>query len=159
MDRVEPLDGSYPFRRSERKKSREKKDSPISRFPPLMESAHPEELTQEGSLQEPERGLVALLDGVHEEGERLKEAPTLENIRRYKQVVRGFLNLALKRMLTIDERTSGASIQKRKRFTQIRIIDQKLEKLVADVLRNQSRQLDILEKVDEIHGLLVDLLT
>jgi len=34
-----------------------------------------------------------------------------------------------------------------------------LERLVAEVLQNQGKQLDLLEKINEIRGLLVDLIT
>ncbi len=164
MERVESLDGHLPFRRSERKKSREKKSLFLNRFPPLLESAGMESERSEG----PDAGrfagadggsLVEFLDAVHEEGERLKERPTLANIRRYRQAVQGFLKRVLKKMLAVDEKTSGTSVLRRKRFTQIKVIDQKLERLVAEVLSSQARQLDILARVDEIHGLLVDLLT
>jgi uncharacterized protein YaaR (DUF327 family) len=50
-------------------------------------------------------------------------------------------------------------VQKRKRFTQIRVIDQRLEQLVTAVLQNQGKQLNILERVNEIRGLLVNLIT
>jgi len=65
----------------------------------------------------------------------------------------------LARMLALEEKSSGAGVLKRKRFTQIRVIDQKLERLVAELLADQHRQLDILGRVNEINGLLVDLLT
>ncbi len=159
MERIESLDGFYSFRRSESKKSRDKKVGSPHRFPSMLQSAHGDEPLSE-RFPEPDSGtLVELLDAVHEEGERLKEAPTMDNIQRYKGAVRGFLKLVVGKMLAVDEQTSGTGVLRRKRFTQIRVIDQKLERLVAEVLRSQSRQLDILTRIDEIHGLLVDLLT
>jgi uncharacterized protein YaaR (DUF327 family) len=47
---------------------------------------------------------------------------------------------------------------KRKKFTQVEIIDQKLEQLAAGILSNQKDQLGLLGKIEEINGLLVDLL-
>ena len=79
--------------------------------------------------------------------------------KRYRQAVRGFLDCVLARLTVLEEKTSAAGVRKRKRFTQIRIVDQKLERLVADLLASQHRQLDILGRINEIVGLLVDLLT
>ena len=55
-------------------------------------------------------------------------------------------------------RTSGANIAKRKRFTLVKVIDEKLEAL-ASVLAAQKEQLAILAQIDEINGLLVDLVS
>jgi uncharacterized protein YaaR (DUF327 family) len=41
----------------------------------------------------------------------------------------------------------------------VKIIDNKLESLVQAVLQNQGKQLDVLERINEIRGLLVDLIT
>ena len=104
------------------------------------------------------RSLEELLDEVHSCGGELLESQSLEAIKRYRAAVRGFLDLVLARMLALEERSSGAGVSKRKRFTQIRVIDQKLERLVSDLLADQHRQLDLLGRVNEINGLLVDLL-
>ncbi len=104
------------------------------------------------------RSLEQLLDEVHSSGGELLETQSLEAIKRYRAAVRGFLDLVLARMLATEQRSSGAGVARRKRFTQIRVIDQKLERLVSELLADQHRQLDILGRVNEIGGLLVDLL-
>jgi uncharacterized protein YaaR (DUF327 family) len=40
----------------------------------------------------------------------------------------------------------------------IQVVDQKLEQLAAGILTGQASQLELLARVDEIAGLLVDLL-
>ena len=100
-----------------------------------------------------------LLDAVYSAGERLKERPILENVRQYRQAVKGFLNHVVTRMMIVEENTSGFSIVKRKRFTLIKVIDKQLQNLTDEVIYNQKEQLNILESVDEINGLLVDLVS
>jgi uncharacterized protein YaaR (DUF327 family) len=51
----------------------------------------------------------------------------------------------------------GTSVLKQKRFTLVRIIDSKLDGMASAILRGQLNQRQILEKLDEIKGLLVDL--
>jgi uncharacterized protein YaaR (DUF327 family) len=41
----------------------------------------------------------------------------------------------------------------------IRVIDEKLDRLAAEVLTNQRDKLSLLAKIDEINGMLVDLLS
>jgi uncharacterized protein YaaR (DUF327 family) len=161
MDRIESLDGSYLSGRSRRKKSKSTKKLKTQSFDSVVE-----ETAQEQSPyfdlddhSEHRENLEELLDEVHEVGEILVESQSLENIKRYRRAVRSFLDYIVSNMLAVEEQISGNNILRRKRFTQVKIIDGRLERLVADVLQNQGKQLDLLERIDEIHGLLVDLIT
>jgi uncharacterized protein YaaR (DUF327 family) len=161
MDKINPLDsGHYSFKRSERKKDKKRIALPKGRFFSLVESLkNGEFLSDPDGEGEHGRTLVELLDEVHEAGDGLKSAQNMQNIKKYKGAVKAFLTFVVDRMLAVEENLSGVNVLKRKRFTQIKVIDGKLERLVADILRNQAEQLEILSKIDEINGLLVDLLT
>ncbi len=104
--------------------------------------------------------LEDLIDEIHETGEDLKEVPTLENIKRYRQSVSNFMKYIVKNTLDTDTAVSGGlnPLKKRKRYIIIKVIDDNLEHLAAGILQNQLDQLKILEKIDEINGLIVDLL-
>jgi uncharacterized protein YaaR (DUF327 family) len=102
--------------------------------------------------------LENLLDDVYEQGEELKNSPTFEHIKSYKKSVKRFMDYIVKNTVKIEEKISGVNILKRKRFTLLEIVDTKLESLVSEVLRSQKDQVSILKKVDEINGLLVDLM-
>ncbi len=103
--------------------------------------------------------LEALLDEVSTIGDNLKKTQSMENIRSYKGAVKTFLKYVTDRIFQLERRDSGINILNRKRFTQVQVIDKKLEKLLTEILINQAEQLDILQKIDEINGLLVDLVT
>jgi uncharacterized protein YaaR (DUF327 family) len=81
-----------------------------------------------------------------------------EEIRHYKQAVRGFLHYVVKNGFDTKEQASGVNIMKRKVHTLVQVVDHKLEQLAAAVLSGQSSQLDLLARLEEINGLLVDLL-
>jgi uncharacterized protein YaaR (DUF327 family) len=162
MDKVDSLDAPYFSRRSEEKKTRKKAPAGRREF-----SAQLREAQWEGELSEElpdgrrrgRQSLEKLLDEVHESGSELLAAESLENIKRYRSSVKTFLDHVLKRMMSLEQSNSAANVLKRKRFTQIRVVDGKLERLVAELLASQRRQLDILGRVNEINGLLVDLLS
>lgn len=107
----------------------------------------------------PEKILEALLDEVHSSGDLLKEKQLPDTILAYKNAVRSFVRYIVDRTFSITESTSGGNILKRKKFTQVQIIDQKLEQLAAGILSNQRGQLELLGKIEEINGLLVDLMS
>ena len=107
----------------------------------------------------PEKILEALLDEVHSAGDKLKDKQLPDNIVGYKNAVRSFMKYIVDRSYEVTESTSGGNILKRKKFTQVQIIDQKLEQLAAGILSNQKDQLSQLGKIEEINGLLVDLMS
>jgi uncharacterized protein YaaR (DUF327 family) len=162
MERIESVDGSHLSKRSQAKRAKRTKLPQVpSVFASLVQEADQEQLA-DFDFEDRERGrrtLEALLDEVHQSGDRLIDAQNLENIKRYRAAVQRFLDFVVRRMLAVEERTSGNGVLRRKRFTQVRVIDGKLERLLGGVLQSQGRQLDILARINEINGLLVDLIT
>ena len=102
--------------------------------------------------------LEELLDGVHEAGDKLKENPSVDLVQAYKKAVRDFVHYVVERSYSVEEKSSGRNILKRNIYFRVSIIDESLERLGAEILRNQRDNLEILRRVDEINGMLVDLL-
>ncbi len=160
MDKIERSGDKPVFGKSERKKN--EKSGPLSNKsfrsilnPFVRKSSDTCDVDDYGKRNLP---LENLIDEVYEKGEELKDSPTFEHIKTYKKAVKRFMDYIVKNTVKIEERISGANILKRKRFTLIEIVDTKLESLVVEVLRSQKDQVSILKKVDEINGLLVDLM-
>jgi uncharacterized protein YaaR (DUF327 family) len=101
--------------------------------------------------------LEVLLDEVHEAGDRLKENPSVDLVQAYKKAVRDFIHHVVERSYSVEQKTSGRNVLKRNAYFRVSVIDEALEKLAAEILRNQRDNLEILRRVDEINGMLVDL--
>jgi uncharacterized protein len=101
--------------------------------------------------------LEALLDGVHEAGDKLKENPSVDLVQAYKKAVRDFVHHVVERAFSVEQKASGRNVLKRNVYFRVSVIDSSLEKLAAEILRNQRDNLEILRRVDEINGMLVDL--
>ena len=140
------------------------------RFESLL-SAQKEEAEETSLLSLPEEIaalpeseiLASLLDSVSASGDALKERPSPDNIVNYKEAVRNFMKFVVSRAYK-KETSAGIKIRKglefsQKEYTQIHVIDEKLERLAAGILSNQKDKLAILAAVEEINGLLVDLLS
>ncbi len=100
----------------------------------------------------------ALLDEVHQRGDQLKREMTLQALERYKRAVQAFLGCVVEHGVAVQESTSGAHVANRKRFTLVSVVNTKLERLAAGMMATQRDQLEILARVAEINGMLVDLL-
>ena len=161
MEKIDPFDRTVFRDFKKDKKKIEKRSTPEVSFLGLVEEAEGKEFSGSVSLSEvleDNSVLEELLDGIHEEGDKLKSDPSLDNIKAYKDAVRKFIALVIKKGYYLEENISGINILKRKKLTLIKILDQKLEKLAAGILSNQKDQMDLLRRLEEINGLLVDLL-
>jgi uncharacterized protein YaaR (DUF327 family) len=105
-----------------------------------------------------EAPLSDLLDEVTSLGDELKENPTMDNIKTYRRAVKNFIARVSAEAYQIQEKTTGMGFKKRKKYALIVVVDEKLEQLAIGILQTQKDQLEILRRVDEIRGLLVDLM-
>ena len=119
-----------------------------------------------------EETVVFLMDEVHSAGSALRDRPCPDEILRYKQAVRNFMHYVVKNGFTLEHENGlprfmkpGFSGQRgtdesreQKRYTKIQIIDKKLEDMAAGILAGQLDQLKMISGLEEINGLLIDLL-
>jgi uncharacterized protein len=160
MARIDSLGEATPYNIPDRKKAQKKEKTRAASFAQLIGSVEAEgQISDQFDEPESSRTMEELMDGVFEIGEALKKLPTMENVKEYRRRAKAFLKFVISRMLGLKEATSGVNILKRKRFTLVEVIDRKLEDLAASVLSQQRDQLAILAKVDEINGLIVDLVS
>ncbi len=161
MERIDSLGEAFQYPVPEKKKAGKKEKAQRKTFSQLVESAAEGREPAAEDLPDDNRrqGVEELLDAVFESGDQLKKAPTVETIREYRRKVKAFIAYAVEHSIAVEETTSGASILKRKRFTIVKVIDQKLEALAVSVLAAQKEQLAILAQIEEINGLLVNLIS
>jgi len=113
-----------------------------------------------------------LMDEVRDTGDRLKSRPFPEEIMRYKQAVRNFINYVVQNAFSKETdagipnkfkpafkgRRGTPEAQDYKEYVKIQVIDKKLEDLAAMLLSSQGRQMELVSRLEEIKGLLIDLL-
>lgn len=113
-----------------------------------------------------------LMDDVRDAGDVLKSRPLPEEIMRYKQAVRNFINFVKENAYAIEHdegilnkfkpqfkgRRNTPEAEEWKGYTKIQVIDKKLESLAAMLLSSQMKQLELVSRLEEIRGLLIDLL-
>ncbi len=161
MARIDSLGEASSWLIPEKKKAGKKEKAQRKTFSQMVESAAEGEKAEEDDLDQRDsrQGVRELLDGVFASGEALKKVPTMETIKDYRQKVKDFVKYVVQKSVRVEETLSGANILKRKRFTLVRVIDEKLDALAASVLAAQKEQISILAQIDQINGMLVDLVS
>ncbi|GAB6138928.1 YaaR family protein [Halanaerobaculum tunisiense] len=98
--------------------------------------------------------LDELLGLIDKQGEKLAEHRTFKELVKYKKMVQNFVNEAVEKMYQVKEDYSPTQ---GKVQTIVKSVDGSLEELTNLIVDNQSAQLDILDQLDEVRGLLIDL--
>ncbi|MFW6034759.1 MAG: YaaR family protein [Halothermotrichaceae bacterium] len=101
--------------------------------------------------------LNRLLSIIDEQGKRLKKSLDKKDLLEYKKRVRDFLKIIHQEFSQAKQSFSWDQRGNMKTYTIIEKIDNKLEGLHDLFLEEQADALEVLKKVDEIRGLLLDL--
>ena len=128
-----------------------------------------------GPLQElpvSEETVNLLIDEVRSTGDALRNRPFPDEILRYKQAVRNFMHYIVEN--AYDKSTEAGipgflkpgfkgprgTLESRKQiaYTKIQVVDTKLEELAKHLLTSQMTQMEIASRLEEIKGLLIDLM-
>jgi uncharacterized protein YaaR (DUF327 family) len=152
--------GAYTGARAEAKRSTGPKPLKKTPFSRLLEGKGVGAAEETGALPDyppSEEVLQELLDDVHSAGDALKQRPLGEEIKQYKQAVRHFLHYVVENGYGIKMENYLFNHEKRRKV-QIEVVDQKLEQLASGILSGQLGQVELLARLDEITGLLVDLM-
>lgn len=98
----------------------------------------------------------ALLSGVQEQGERLARSQNFTELNKYKDLVRAFMVRVSRDLYKIKISDGGKPLPGQKVYVILQKVDGELEQLTKMLLAGQVPQLRILEKLDQIRGLLLD---
>lgn len=90
-------------------------------------------------------------------GEKLSDSPTLENFYSYKKAIKFLVEIA-KKNFESKETISRISFSKQKLYKTIEIIDENIAKIASMVLSQEKNRLSYLELVNNIKGLIIDLM-
>ena len=102
-----------------------------------------------------EQQLKEMLKDIEKLGGRLTKSKTLEDARLFRDKIKEFLSFILKNAYTLKRDSNSFSFAI---HTRVEIINQKLDDLTKELLTNQREAIDIADSVEEIKGLLVDVL-
>ena len=160
MDRIGATGPLQPFlpRKDDAKKGRKASDTAKTGFLGFLGTAEKEAVATSVPAEKSDAALEALLDEVYSTGQDLVRNPNPENILTYKRAVGRFVRQVVDGSVEVTESEGRLrKDMKKPKYALLHIVDEKLEKLGAYVLQNQQEKLEILRRVDELHGLLVDL--
>jgi uncharacterized protein YaaR (DUF327 family) len=105
-----------------------------------------------------EARLMGMKKDIDEQGARLAERADVKEFEKYRRLIREFLGEIVSNGYSFSREDAYASRGRRRFTATVKIVDAKLDELGKEVIKEQSDKIDILHRIDDIRGLLLDLL-
>lgn len=119
-------------------------------------SSFEQELAQRRDAESQYR-MQEILKEIDQLNEKLKRSLNVNDLIRYKKMVKQFLKEASARAYAVKQER-GRNRRGRSLLISIATIDHEVEKLIEDFVREPKEPVDVLAALDKIRGMLVDLM-
>ena len=100
-----------------------------------------------------------LLNDITAQGNRLAEHMDIRDMKRYRGLIKDFLNEVVYRSHRFSRENFLDRKGRHRVYGIIRLIDQNLDELASELVEDEKDHISILERIGEIKGLLLDILT
>ena len=102
--------------------------------------------------------LSEMKNGIDEQGKRLADRVDVKEFEKYRRLIREFLDEIVSNGYTFLREDAYASRGRHRYIATVKIVDEKLDELGKEVMKEQADQIEVLNRVDDIRGLLLDLM-
>ncbi|MBP1996199.1 YaaR family protein [Paenibacillus eucommiae] len=92
------------------------------------------------------------------QGDRLAKSMTVRELRQYKTLVKQFLEETARRGVSLRDTRGWDRRGRTKRYKLLEEIDRELLNMADELLENEQGRIDILQRIGEIRGMLINLL-
>ncbi len=103
--------------------------------------------------------MTKMVQEIEEQGKVLAENRTVDQLRKYKKMIKGFMEEAVQNGLQLEEQRGFNRRGRTKIYKIVKEVDKKLIDLTNTVLDKERKSMDILSMVGEIKGLLINIYT
>ena len=103
--------------------------------------------------------LQSLMEEITMEGEKLAKRRDVKDMRHYRGLVKDFLNEVVTRSHSFSRENFLDRRGRHRVYGIIRLVDENLDQLAQELMKDEKDNLAILNKIGEIRGLLLDIFT
>ncbi len=103
--------------------------------------------------------LTSMMNDITMQGNRIKKRKDIGDMRKYRSLIKSFMNEILNRSHKFSRENFLDRRGRHRVYGIIKLIDENLDNLAEELLKDESDNITILNKIGEIEGLLIDILT
>jgi uncharacterized protein YaaR (DUF327 family) len=103
--------------------------------------------------------LNVLIEDIATQGKRITKHMDVVDMRRYRELIKEFMNEIVNHSHKFSRQNFLDKRGRHRVYGMIKLIDKNLDDLALELIKEEKDSITILSKIDEIRGLLLDLLT
>ena len=103
--------------------------------------------------------LSGLMEEITKEGEKLAKRRDVKDMKHYRSLVKEFLNEVVTRSHSFSRENYLDRRGRHRVYGIVRLVDENLDQLAQELMKDEKDNLAILSKIGEIRGLLLDIFT
>lgn len=111
---------------------------------------------EESQLQET---LTRMIEEITQQGDKLANHMDVRDVKLYRSMVSEFLGEIVANSHKFSRENFLDRRGRHRVYGIVRLVNEKIDELARELMRSEANQLNILEKVGEIQGLLLDIMT
>lgn len=109
--------------------------------------------------QELQARLNLLMEDITQQGKRLSKHMDIRDMKRYRQLVKNFMNEVVNRSHKFSRENFLDRRGRHRVYGIVKLIDENLDELARELIKEEKDIMAILSKIDEIRGMLIDIFT
>ncbi len=103
--------------------------------------------------------LEGLMEAITQEGQKLAKRRDVKDMKHYRGLIKEFLNEVVTRSHSFSRENFLDRRGRHRVYGIIRLVDENLDQLAQELMKDEKDNLAILNKIGEIQGLLLDIFT
>lgn len=111
---------------------------------------------EEVGLQE---RLTLMMEDIVQQGKRIGKRRDIRDMKQYRGMIQEFMNEIVTRSHKFSRENFLDRRGRHRVYGIIKLVNKNLDELAAELIKDEQDTISILEKIDEIRGLLLDILT
>lgn len=103
--------------------------------------------------------LSAMLGQITNQGKSIAKHMDIKDMKKYRELIREFMNEIVNRSHKFSRENFLDKKGRHRVYAMIKLVDKNLDELAAELIKDEKDHIAILNRIDEIRGLLLDILT
>lgn len=109
--------------------------------------------------QDLQNALIQMMEEITRQGDKLAKHRDIKDMRRYRALIKDFMNEIVNRSHAFSRENFLDKRGRHRVYGIVRLVDEKLDELAQELVKDEKDNLGILNMIGEIRGLLLDIFT
>ena len=103
--------------------------------------------------------LSSMMQEITDQGEKIAKHMDIKDMKRYRELVKGFLNEVVNRSHQFSRENFLDRRGRNRVYGIVKLVDKNLDDLASELVKDEKDHLEIVGRIDDIRGLLLDITT